>query len=77
MIAPVNKVGQALPPANSILDSMKPANNRRRRIETQPKLPAPRLVRKGSVLVLSNPGAPKMSVDQLNEWIRKSRYREI
>jgi hypothetical protein len=35
------------------------------------------LVRKGGVLVASIPGAPKMSVEQTNEWIRKSRDREM
>ena len=37
----------------------------------------PRLVQEGSVLVLSIPGARKMSVDEANEWIRKVRDREI
>jgi hypothetical protein len=36
-----------------------------------------RLLRKGSVLLVSIPGAPKMSVDETNEWIRKARDREI
>jgi AbrB family looped-hinge helix DNA binding protein len=36
-----------------------------------------RLIRKGSVMVVSVPGAPKMSVDAANEWIGRSRDREI
>jgi hypothetical protein len=39
--------------------------------------PAGSHVPKGSVLVVSIPGAPKMSVDETNEWIRKARDREI
>jgi AbrB family looped-hinge helix DNA binding protein len=30
-----------------------------------------------SVLMVSTPGAPKMSVEETNEWVRKSRNREI
>jgi len=47
------------------------------RIEIEPKSAKPRLVRKGSVLVVSIPGARKMSSEETNEWIRKSREREI
>jgi AbrB family looped-hinge helix DNA binding protein len=47
------------------------------RVEIEPKSPKVRLVRKGGVLVASIPGAPKMSVEEANEWIRKSREREI
>jgi AbrB family looped-hinge helix DNA binding protein len=47
------------------------------KIEIEPKSAKPRLIRKGSVLVVSIPGAPKMSVQETNEWIRKSREREI
>ncbi len=47
------------------------------RVEIEPKSPKVRLVRKGGVLVACIPGAPKMSVDETNEWIRKSRDREI
>ena len=43
----------------------------------EPKLLKMRLVRKGGLLVTSIPGAPKMSVKEMNEWIRKSREREI
>jgi len=39
--------------------------------------PKPRLVRKGSLIAASVPGAPKMSQEELNEWIRKDREREI
>jgi hypothetical protein len=41
------------------------------------KPPKPRLIRKGSVLVVSIPGARKMSMRELNEWIRKSRERKV
>jgi AbrB family looped-hinge helix DNA binding protein len=47
------------------------------RVEIERKSPKVRLVRKGSVLVASIPGAPKMSVEETNQWIRKSRDREI
>lgn len=47
------------------------------RIEIEPKAPKTRLVREGSVLVLTSPGAPKMSLEEVNEWVRKSREREI
>jgi AbrB family looped-hinge helix DNA binding protein len=47
------------------------------RVEIERKSPKARLVRKGGVLVASIPGAPKMSVEQTNEWIRKSRDREM
>jgi AbrB family looped-hinge helix DNA binding protein len=46
------------------------------KIEIEPKPPKIRLVRKGSVLVASA-RAPKLSVKEVNEWIRKSREREI
>jgi len=36
----------------------------------------PRLERNGSVVVVSIPGAPKIS-QELNEWIRKGREREV
>jgi AbrB family looped-hinge helix DNA binding protein len=41
------------------------------------KSPKMRLVRKGGLLVATIPGAPKMSVEKTNEWIRKSRDRRI
>jgi len=47
------------------------------RVEIERKSAKVRLVRKGTVLVASVPGAPKMSVEETNEWIRKSRDREI
>ena len=47
------------------------------RVEIERKSPKVRLVRKGGVLVASIPGAPKMSGEEANEWIRKSREREI
>ena len=47
------------------------------KIEIAPKAAKVRLIRKGSVLVASIRGAPKMSVKEVNEWIRKSRDREI
>jgi AbrB family looped-hinge helix DNA binding protein len=47
------------------------------KIEIERKSLKSRLVRKGSVLLVSTPGAPKMSVEETNEWIRKSRDREI
>jgi AbrB family looped-hinge helix DNA binding protein len=47
------------------------------RIEIERKSLKARLVPKGSVLVVSIPGAPKMSVEETNQWIRKARDREI
>jgi AbrB family looped-hinge helix DNA binding protein len=47
------------------------------RVEIEPVSPQARLVRKGAVLVASVPGALKMSVEETNEWVRKSRNREI
>src|ERR1700691_4218876 len=39
------------------------------RVEIERKSPQVRLVKKGTVLVASIPGAPKMSVEETNEWI--------
>jgi AbrB family looped-hinge helix DNA binding protein len=47
------------------------------RVEIERKSPQVRLVRKGTVLVASIPGTPKVSVEETNEWIRKARDREI
>lgn len=47
------------------------------RVEIERKSPKVRLVRKGGVLVASIPGVPKMSAEETNDWIRKSRNREI
>jgi AbrB family looped-hinge helix DNA binding protein len=47
------------------------------RVEIERRAPKIRLVKQGSVLVASIPGVPKMSVEETNEWIRKSRDREI
>lgn len=47
------------------------------RIEIEPQAGKTRLVRKGSVLVLTAPGNKKMSLEEVNEWVRKSRDREI
>jgi AbrB family looped-hinge helix DNA binding protein len=47
------------------------------RIEIERKSMRARLVPKGPVLVVSIPGAPKMSVDETNRWIRRARDREI
>jgi AbrB family looped-hinge helix DNA binding protein len=47
------------------------------KIEIEPKILRSKLVRRGSVTVISIPGAPKMSVEETNEWIRKARDREI
>jgi AbrB family looped-hinge helix DNA binding protein len=47
------------------------------RVEIERKSPKVRLIRKGAVLVASVVGAPKLSVEETNEWIRKSRDREI
>jgi hypothetical protein len=41
--------------------------------ETDGKFPEILKVRRGNVLVVSIPGAPKASVKETNEWIRKSR----
>jgi hypothetical protein len=45
--------------------------------KTEGMFPKVRLARQGSVLVVSIPGAPKVSVEEANEWIRKSRDGEI
>ncbi len=45
--------------------------------EKEGKLPKVRLVRKGILLVADFPGVPKMSVEETNEWIDKSRDRDI
>ena len=47
------------------------------KIEIEHKSPKGRLVPKGPVLVVSIPGAPKLSLEETNEWIRKARDREI
>ncbi len=47
------------------------------RVEIERTSPKVRLVKKGTLLVASLRGVPKMSVDETNEWIRKSRDREI
>jgi hypothetical protein len=41
------------------------------------KFPRVRLVRDGSVLVASIPGAPEVSVEETNEWIRESREADL
>ena len=41
------------------------------------KSPKARLIRKSSVLVISIPGARKMSMTETNKLIRKSRDRKI
>jgi AbrB family looped-hinge helix DNA binding protein len=46
------------------------------KIEIEPKTSKIRLVRKGSVLIASVPGR-KLSLKEVNEWVRKSREREI
>ncbi len=46
------------------------------RVEIEPKSAKLRLVKKGTVLVATISGAPKMSVEEANEWIRKSCDRE-
>ena len=46
------------------------------RIEIEPKASKIRLVRKGSLLVSSSQGR-KLSLKEVNEWVRKSRDREI
>lgn len=45
--------------------------------EVEKEVPEVPLVRKGPVSVATIHGAPKMSVEEVNEWIRKSRDREI
>ena len=47
------------------------------KIEIEAKTPKARLVREGSIMVISVPGAPKLTLDETNEWIRKARDREI
>jgi AbrB family looped-hinge helix DNA binding protein len=47
------------------------------KIEIERKSLKSRLVRKGSVLLVSIPGAPKLSVQETNEYIHKARDREI
>lgn len=41
------------------------------------KAPKVKLIRKGPVLVASVPGAKRVSAEQVNEWIGKSRDREL
>lgn len=45
------------------------------RITIERAWPQLRLVRKGSVLVPRISGAPKISGEQVNQWIRRSRDR--
>lgn len=47
------------------------------KIEIEAKTPKARLVREGSIMVISVPGAPKLTLEETNEWIRKARDREI
>ena len=47
------------------------------RVEIEPQSPKMRLVRRRGMLVASIPGAPKLSVEETNELIRKARDREI
>jgi AbrB family looped-hinge helix DNA binding protein len=47
------------------------------RVEIETKQPKVRLVRRGTLVVASIPGAPKMSLEETNEWIRSSRDRAI
>jgi AbrB family looped-hinge helix DNA binding protein len=47
------------------------------KVEIEPTSPKMRLVKKRGMLVASIPGAPKLSVKETNELIRKARDREI
>ncbi len=47
------------------------------RVEIEPVAPKMRLVRRRGMLVASIPGAPKLTVEETNELIRKARDREI
>ena len=47
------------------------------KVEIEPQSPEMRLVRRRGMLVASIPGAPKLSVEETNELIRKARDREI
>jgi AbrB family looped-hinge helix DNA binding protein len=47
------------------------------KIEIEPKAAKVKLIRKGSVLVASRANVPKLTVEEVNRWIRKSRDREI
>jgi AbrB family looped-hinge helix DNA binding protein len=47
------------------------------RVEIAPQLAPVKVLRKGSVLVASIPGAPKMSSSDVNEFIRKLREGEV
>jgi AbrB family looped-hinge helix DNA binding protein len=47
------------------------------KIEIEPKLPKVHLAQKGSVFVATSSSAPKLTAEEVNEWIRKSRDREV
>jgi AbrB family looped-hinge helix DNA binding protein len=47
------------------------------RVEIERKSPRARLVRRGNLLVATVSGPPKVSSEEANEWIRKSRDREL
>jgi AbrB family looped-hinge helix DNA binding protein len=47
------------------------------RIEIEPKQPKAKLARKGNRLVITAPGARKLTVEQVDEWITRVRNREI
>jgi hypothetical protein len=51
--------------------------NRNEKMVIRSKTTKTRLVQKRSVLTVNIPRAPRMSVDETNEWIRKTRDREI
>jgi hypothetical protein len=44
---------------------------------TEGNFPKVLLVSHGNVPVVSIPGVPRVSVEEMNEWIRKSRDGEI
>jgi AbrB family looped-hinge helix DNA binding protein len=83
MKSTIDEAGRVvIPKAIREADGLKPGTPlmieyRNGRVEIERKSPQVRLVRKGGVLVASIPGAPRMSLEESNEWMRKSRNREI
>ena len=47
------------------------------KVEIEPKQPKAKLVRKRGLLVIAAPGARKMTVREVNDWIEKTRNHEI
>jgi len=47
------------------------------KVEIEPRSPKARLVKKGHVVVATVPGVPRLSLAEVNDWVRKARDREI